>query len=61
MCIWLAHLCNPYIHLYGMAEGYTGLKFLWDGNIGNTCYSELFFLKDQFSLYSSLPTGTFHL
>lgn len=25
---WLVHLCNPYIHLYGMAGGCTGLKFL---------------------------------
>lgn len=33
---WLVHLCNPYIHLYGMVGGCTGLKFLWDGKHGKS-------------------------
>lgn len=44
-----------------MAEGYTDLRFLWDGKHWEYLLSVcLFFLKDQFSLPSSLPTGTFH-
>lgn len=44
-----------------MAEGYTGLKSLWDRkNCKKICYLELFFLKDQVSLSSSFPTGNFH-
>lgn len=44
-----------------MAEGYTDLRFLWDGKHWEYWLSVcLFFLKDQFNLPSSLPTGTFH-
>lgn len=55
-CTWLVHRCNPYIHLYGMAGGCTGLKFLWDGKHKDPCYLGLFLLKNHFSL-SSFPTA----